>query len=105
VELLAELIDQARSRPGINPASLVEHYAERPEYPALQKLMAAVAVGEPEAQRTEFFDALARMEQQATSQRRDALVAKSREGALDSAEKAELRELFAAKHAPTAAAE
>ena len=39
VELLAELIDLARSRPGINPASLVEHYTERPEYPALQKLL------------------------------------------------------------------
>jgi len=97
VELLAELIDLARSRPGINPAMLVEHYAERPEYPALQKLMAAMVVGEPEAQRAEFFDALARMEQQATVQRRDFLTAKSREGTLDSAEKAELRELLAAK--------
>jgi DNA primase len=105
VELLAELIDLARARPGINPASLVEHYAERPEYPALQKLMAAAAVGEPEAQQVEFFEALARMEQQAVAQRRDALVAKSREGALSDADKAELRELLAAKRVPTAAAE
>jgi DNA primase len=105
VELLAELIDLARSRPGINPASLVEHYAERPEYPALQKLMAAAAVGEPETQKVEFFEALARMEQQAVAQRRDALVAKSREGALSDAEKTELRELLAAKRVPTAAAE
>ncbi|HEX5306104.1 MAG TPA: DNA primase [Dyella sp.] len=105
VELLAELIDQARARPGINPASLVEHYAERPEYPALQKLMAAAAVGEPETQRVEFFEALARMEQQAVAQRRDALVAKSREGALSDADKAELRELLAAKRPPTAATE
>lgn len=105
VELLAELIDLARSRPGINPASLVEHYTERPEYPALQKLMAAAAVGEPEAQQVEFFEALARMEQQAVAQRRDALVAKSREGALSDAEKTELRELLAAKRVPTAAAE
>ncbi len=29
VELLAELLDLARSRPGINPAMLVEHFAER----------------------------------------------------------------------------
>ncbi|MGN6227981.1 MAG: DNA primase [Dyella sp.] len=105
VELLAELIDLARSRPGINPASLVEHYTERPEYPALQKLMAAAAVGEPEAQQVEFFEALARMEQQAVAQRRDALVAKSRESALSDAEKTELRELLAAKRVPTAAAE
>ncbi|MDR3447142.1 MULTISPECIES: DNA primase [unclassified Dyella] len=97
VELLAELIDIARSRPGINPAMLVEHFAERPEYPALQKLMAAMVVGEPEAQRAEFFDALRRMEQQAVIQRRDWLTAKSRESTLDSAEKAELRELLAAR--------
>jgi len=100
VGLLAELIDVARSRPGINPAMLVEHFAEREEYPALQKLMAAMAVGEPEIQQAEFFDALGRMEDQATTQRRDALTAKSREGGLDSAEKAELRELLAARHRP-----
>ncbi|MBB6188287.1 DNA primase [Rhodanobacter sp. MP7CTX1] len=100
VELLAELIDLARSRPGINSAMLVEHFAERPEYPSLQKLMAAMSVGEPEAQRAEFFDALIRMDDQATTQRRDALTAKSREGSLDSAEKTELRELLAARGKP-----
>jgi DNA primase len=100
VGLLAELLDLARSRPGINSAMLVEHFAGRPEYPSLQKLMAAVAVGEPEAQRAEFFDALARMDDQATTQRRDTLTAKSRTGTLDSAEKAELRELLAARVRP-----
>lgn len=103
VELLAELLDVARARPGINPAMLVEHFAERTEYPSLQKLMAATVVGEPEAQAAEFFDALGRMEEQAVTQRRDALTAKSREGALDSAEKAELRELLAARVPPPAA--
>lgn len=97
VGLLAELLDLARARPGINPAMLVEHFAERAEYPSLQKLMAATAVGEPETQREEFFDALARMEEQATALRREALTAKHREGSLDSAEKAELRELLAAR--------
>ena len=97
IELLAELLDLVRARPGINPAMLVEHFAERPEYPSLQKLMMAAAVGEVDAQRTEFFDALARMEQQTITQRRDALIAKSREQALDSAEKTELRELLAAR--------
>ncbi|WP_449424186.1 DNA primase, partial [Rhodanobacter lindaniclasticus] len=75
VELLAELLDLARARPGINPAMLVEHFAERPEYPSLQKLMAATVVGEIEAQAAEFFDALRRMEEQAVSQRRAALTA------------------------------
>lgn len=103
VELLAELLDIARSRPGINPAMLVEHFAERPEYPSLQKLMASLSVGEPEIQQIEFFDALMRMEDQAITQRRDALTSKSREGALDSAEKTELRELLAARARPPVA--
>jgi DNA primase len=104
VELLAELLDMARSRPGINPAMLVEHFAERAEYPALQKLMVSSVVGEPETQRTEFFDALLRMDQQVIDQRRDELVVKNREGGLSSAEKGELRELLAARApAPTAA--
>jgi len=105
VGLLAELLDLARSRPGINSAMLVERFAERPEYSSLQKLMAATPVGEPEAQGTEFFDALRRMEDQAITQRRDALTAKSREGGLDSAEKAELRELLAARVRPSATPE
>ena len=100
VDLLAQLIDAARARPGINAAMLVEHFAGRPEYAALQKLMIATVVGEPETQRIEFFDALLRMEKQAVDQRRDALVAKNREGSLTGAEKAELRELLAAR-APT----
>ncbi len=103
VELLAELLDLVRARPGINPAMLVEHFAERPEYPSLQRLMAASVVGEADAQGAEFLDALQRMEDQATTQRRDALTAKSREGVLDSAEKAELRALLAARVRPPAA--
>ena len=51
----------------------------------------------------EFFDALQRMEHQATEQRREWLIARSREGALGSAEKAELRELLAARVQPPAA--
>jgi DNA primase len=75
----------------------VEHFSDRAEYASLQKLMAATVVGEPEVQRIEFLDALAKMEQQAITQRRDALVSKNREGALSDAEKAELRELLAAR--------
>ncbi|MBD8874268.1 DNA primase [Rhodanobacter sp. DHB23] len=105
VPLLAELLDLARSRPGINPAMLVEHFAERAEYPALQKLMAAAVVGEPEAQRTEFMEALLRMDEQAVALRRETLHAKMRNGPLDDAEKAELRELLAARVRPAVAPE
>ncbi len=92
VELLAELLDLARARPGINSAMLVEHFAERPEYPSLQKLMATLSVGEPESQRAEFISALERMEHQSLIQRRDFLSA--RRGELTDEEKAELRTLL-----------
>ncbi|MEW5307087.1 MAG: hypothetical protein WDW36_009505 [Sanguina aurantia] len=105
IGLLAELLDIARARPGINPAMLVEHFAERAEYPALQKLMAAMSVGEPDTQRTEFMEALGRLEAQVVTMRREALHATMSERPLDNAEKAELRELLAARVIRPAAAE
>jgi DNA primase len=92
VGLLAELLDIARSRPGINSAMLVEHFAERPEYPSLQKLMAALSVGEPEIQRLEFMSSLERMEHQSLIQRRNALSARREQ--LSDEEKVELRTLL-----------
>jgi DNA primase len=92
VALLAELLDTARARPGVNPAVLVEQFAERPEYPALQRLMAATVVGEPELQKREFIDAITRLDYQALLQRKHALQARSHE--LDAAEKDELRQLL-----------
>jgi DNA primase len=103
VGLLAELIDLARARPDINSAVLVEHFMDRPEYASLQKLMQADVIGEADMQRVEFLDALAQMQRQATTQRRETLIARSREGALDDAEKAELRSLFAALATPAPA--
>jgi len=103
VDLLAELVDVARARPGINPAVLVEHFLDRPEYASLQKLMAAEVIGEADMQRIEFLDALAQMQRQATTQRREYLIARSREGVLDDTEKAELRVLLAARAAPAPA--
>jgi DNA primase len=103
VGLLSELLDVARARPGIRPAVLVEHFMERPEYASLQKLMAADVVGEADMQRVEFHDALTQMERQATMQRREQLIARSREGILDDTEKAELRVLLAARAAPARA--
>jgi DNA primase len=99
VELLAELLDTARARPGINPAMLVEHFAERPEYASLQKLMAATVVGEPDMQRTEFFDALAKMEREALTQRKAELMAKDRNQLTDE-EKTELRDLLSVRISP-----
>ncbi|MBB3226241.1 DNA primase [Luteibacter sp. Sphag1AF] len=97
VPLLAELIDIARARPGINPALLVEQFVDRPEYASLQKLAHADVIGEAEMQKVEFMDALRQMQHQAVVQRREALIAKSRESVLDDTEKAELRVLLAAR--------
>lgn len=100
VNLLAELIDVARSRPGINPAVLVEYFLDRPEYASLQKLMQAEVVGDADMQRVEFLGSLDQMQRQAVTQRREYLIGRSREGVLDDTEKAELRVLLAARSAP-----
>jgi DNA primase len=100
VNLLAELIDVARSRPGINPAVLVEYFLDRPEYASLQKLMQAEVVGDADMQRVEFLGSLDQMQRQAMTQRREYLIGRSREGVLDDTEKAELRVLLAARSAP-----
>jgi DNA primase len=99
VALLAELLDLARARPGINPAMLVEHFAERPEYPSLQKLMAVMSVGEPETQQVEFFDALAKLEREAIVQQKAILMARER-ASLSEAEKSELRDLLSVRITP-----
>ncbi|APG04071.1 DNA primase [Luteibacter rhizovicinus DSM 16549] len=103
VNLLAELIDVARSRPGINPAVLVEYFLDRPEYASLQKLMQAEVVGDADMQRVEFLGSLDQMQRQAVTQRREYLIGRSREGVLDDTEKAELRVLLAARSAPAPA--
>jgi DNA primase len=100
VNLLAELMDVARSRPGINPAVLVEYFLDRAEYASLQKLMQAEVVGDAGMQRVEFLGSLDQMQRQAMTQRREYLIGRSREGVLDDTEKAELRVLLAARSAP-----
>jgi DNA primase len=100
VHLLAELIDVARARPGINPAVLVEYFLDRPEYASLQKLMQAEVVGDADMQRVEFLGSLDQMQRQAMTQRREYLIGRSREGVLNDTEKAELRVLLAARSAP-----
>jgi DNA primase len=97
VPLLVELLDLARTRPEINTAAILEHFAGRPESNALQKLAVIEFPGEPETLREEFADALRKLAEQTVQQRLDALIRKQTEGALDAAEKNELRELLARK--------
>jgi len=97
VPLLIELLELARARPGINTAILLEHFAERPESAALQKLALTEFPGEPEALRAEFLDALRKLDEQTVQQRLDALIRQQGEGTLDDAGKQALRELLARK--------
>ena len=94
VPLLAELVALVRERPDIRTGALLEHFAEREEGPALQKLAMLSHPGEEAAWRTEFLDAMAQLERQTVQQRIDELQAKQREGGLDVRDKEEMRALL-----------
>jgi len=95
VELLAELVALVRARPDISTGALLEHFGEREEAAALQKLAIQSLPGEMEAWRDEFLDAIAQLERQTMQQRIDELQAKQREGGLEMRDKEELRALLA----------
>lgn len=96
VELLTELIDIVHARPDITTGVLLEHFAERDEQNALQKLAMQELPGDDATWRTEFLDSLRQMEKQLLQQRIEELQAKQRDGGLDEADKYELRALFQA---------
>ena len=78
----------------------LEHFAEREEGAALQKLASQHLPGEEAKWREEFLDAMAQLERQTLLQRIDELQAKHREQGLDEADKVELRALLQAKQQP-----
>ena len=94
VELLTELLDIVQARPEITPGALLEHFTEREELPALQKLMMQDLPGEEPAWRQELHDAVVQLEKQTRQQRIDDLQAKGRTQPLDQIDKYELRELL-----------
>ncbi|HVT31654.1 MAG TPA: DNA primase [Rhodanobacteraceae bacterium] len=99
IPLLVELIALCRERPEITTGAVVEHFADREEARALQKLAVMEFPGGDTEARTEFLDALRQLERQTRLQRRGEIEAKIREGglaALSDVEKNELRELQAA---------
>src|SRR5581483_11130574 len=97
IPLLVELIALCRARPEISTAAILEHFAEREELRALQKLAVVELHGGDDQLRTEFLDALAKLDQQTHQQRFDELLTKKRETELDAREKDELRALLANK--------
>ncbi|WP_411833640.1 DNA primase [Pseudoxanthomonas mexicana] len=97
VDLLIELLDTVHARPDISTGALLEHYAEREEGAALQKLAMQDIPGDEESWRVELLDAAHQLEKQLLQQRIDELQAKQRESGLDEADKYELRALLQAR--------
>ena len=96
IPLLVELIALCRSRPEISTAAVLEHFAEREELRALQKLAVMEFPGAEDAARNEFLDALAQLDRQTQVQRRDeldAMIKANGIASLSEEEKDELRRL------------
>jgi DNA primase len=98
VELLHEIVELVRERPDIGTGGLLEHFAERGESAALQKLAAQEFPGEEAALRAEFLGAIEQLEKQVLQQRIDAL--QQRMSELGEAEKYELRALLQSRLRP-----
>jgi DNA primase len=97
VGLLVELLELVRQRPDISTGALLEHFNEREEQSALQKLAAQALPGEEAAWIEELHDAIAQLEKQTLQQRIDELLAKQRQHGLDETDKYELRALLQAR--------
>lgn len=100
VSLLAELVMLVHARPDITTGGVLEHFADREEINALQKLASQDMPGEAALWQDEFADAMAQLEKQTLHQRIDELQAKQREVGLDDDDKAELRALLLTKLRP-----
>lgn len=105
VPLLVELIALCRDRPDITTGALIEHFAEREEARALQKLAVMDFPGGEEESREEFLGAIRQLDRQTESQRRSdlhlrlkELESKGTEGLTEN-ERNELRQLLIAKEA------
>ena len=100
VPLLLELIELVHARPDLSTGALLEHFAEREELAALQKLAVQQIPGDEASWTTELLDAVVQLERQTVQQRIDELLAKQRGSGLDETDKYELRALLQARHAP-----
>ena len=100
VSLLAELVTLVYERPDITTGGVLEHFADREEVAALQKLASQDMPGEAALWQDEFADAMAQLEKQTLHQRIDELQAKQREVGLNDDDKAEMRALLLKKLQP-----
>jgi len=97
VDLLTELVALVSARPDIATGALLEHFSDRDEAAALQKLASHEMPGDEARWRDEFLDTMAQIDRQVLQQRIDELQAKRGDSGLDDADKAELRELLQAR--------
>lgn len=94
VPLLLDIIAACQSRDLQSAASVLEHFADREEAEALQKLALTDLPGDPEIWRRELLDATEQLSRQRNAQRRDLLIKLQANGGLDAAQKEELRDLL-----------
>jgi DNA primase len=92
IPLLVDVIALVHARPDITTGALIEHFVDREEGAALQKLAGHSVPGELGGWRADLFGAIDQLNQQAAQQRLAELQA--RMSSLDEAEKLELRELL-----------
>ena len=97
VKLLVELLSLVHSRPEITTGALLQHFAEREELNALQKLASQAVPGNDVIWRQELIDAAEQLEDQAIQQRLAELQSKMGAGPLDGADKYELMALMQAQ--------
>ena len=100
IPLLVELITLCRHRPEISTALILEHFSEREESRALQKLAVMEFPGSEHEWRIDFLNALTRLDRQTQIQRRADLDRKASEQGLanlSAEEKDELRSLQSAR--------
>jgi DNA primase len=99
IPLLVELIALCRERREISTAGVLEHFAERDEARALQKLAVMEFPGGEDEWKAEFLAALSQLDRQTLQQRIDDLLAKSEQPpGLDAGEKDELRRLLSGRN-------
>jgi DNA primase len=95
IPLLMEMIELARTRPGLTTGAVLEHFAGREEEGALHKLALQDLPGDEKIWRQEIADAAAQLDRQARQQRIEELHARLSE--LAPHEKDELRDLLSSR--------
>jgi len=96
-DILREVIERIRLRPGIAPADLIDSFADTPAHPALLKISLAELPGDEEGWREDLDSALVRLVTQSESdddRRRAELSGKWAADGLNDNEKRELKRLM-----------